>query len=56
MLKNVTQSSHEDIKYSIEKIVSNIVITRRGVRGELDSLGDELVNYINVSLLTMLYT
>ena len=42
------QNSHRDVKYSIRKIVSNIVMTMYGVKGGLDLPGNHFVSCINV--------
>ena len=40
------QNSHGDVKYSIENIVSNVVITVWGVQWLL--MGDHFLSYVNV--------
>ena len=45
------QNSHGDVKYSIENIVNNIVITVCGARGVLDLSGEHFISYIKVESL-----
>lgn len=42
------QNTHGNVKYSMRKTVSNIVITRDGVRWALDLPGSSLCKSINV--------
>ena len=42
------QNSHRGVKYSIENITNNIVITTHGARWVTELPGDHLINYVIV--------